>query len=581
MSLLWSLEQTTNLVQSCLEQPTSALLSSSLLFALVSLLTSLTLDRTADYGLRVWELLNESPSLSWHTVFGIFNQVATLYLPIQPSTLQQSTPQPANVITADQSALLCALLAVLTAALSSVEVQSLLLGSQGAQYKPLDRLFALLGCRVDTVLKSAVLDAINALCTGERHVCVEVWERMERAGMLTRDDGPVGAVGGVKSGGGLGVWYDVEEVESVQRRYMLTIAFSRLVLTLLSSAPLPSPSLSHYLTFLTHHLFLSLSDRQYERSIERWKLTEACLAIAALCIESATPAALTQPAEEADVGLSLVRDLLQGKELLVKLLETLSRAYQLLEAAASTAVAPLPSTTVEAGEHVSVLERGETEVVRYVEGSMVAVLRVLWDVMSGESEWMEMLKTEAGVKAAGGRLYSLSSLLFGHGQEALVIAHATAYVEGGGSVVGRVMSERERRRRREREEELEAWKGAAEEREEKEKRMADEGNGGRQRRRGGRGRLHPLLLHSAAPSPRHGLPLPSLPSASRLSPRTRHLSLVCLPPHLHPAAFARLTAGRSNTYTPGTHRSRATAARGSDARRARVGTAGLRARNER
>ena len=106
---------------------------------------------------------------------------------------------------------------------------------------------------------------------------------------------------------------------------------------------------------------------------------------------------------------------------------------------------------------------------------MVAVLRVLWDVMSGESEWMEMLKTEAGVKAAGGRLYSLSSLLFGHGQEALVIAHATAYVEGGGSVVGRVMSERERRRRREREEELEAWKGAAEEREEKEKRMADEG----------------------------------------------------------------------------------------------------------
>ena len=480
VSLLWSLDQTTNLIQSCLDQPPSALLSSPLLFALVSLLTSLTLDRTADYGLRVWEVLSESSSLSWHTVFGIFDQVARVYLPIQPTALQQPPSQPANVITAGESALLCALLSVLTAALSSVEVQSLLLGSQGAQYKPLDRLFALLGCRVDTVLKSAVLDSINALCTGERQVCVDVWERMERAGMLTRDDRVAGAagavaVGGSKGGGGVGIWYDVEEVESVQRRYMLTIAFSRLVLTLLSSAPLPSPSLSHYLTFLTHHLFLSLSDRQYERPIERWKLTEACLAIASLCIESATPTPIRQrDAPEAVVGLSLVRDLLQGKELLVKLLETLSRAYQLLEAAASTTVAPLPSTTVEAGEHVSVLERGETDVVRYVEGSMVAVLRVLWDVMSCESEWTELLKTEAGVKATGGRLYSLSSLLFGHSQEALVIAHATAYVEGGGSVVGRVMSERERRKRREREEELEAWKGAAEEREEKEKRMAED-----------------------------------------------------------------------------------------------------------
>ena len=526
VALLWSLDQTTNLIQSCLEQPTSALLLSPLLYALISLLTSLTLDRNADYGVRVWELLNESSSLSWHTVFGIFNQVATLYLPLPPTALQQTASQPVNVITADQSALLCALLSVLTAALSSVEVQSLLLGSQGAQYKPLDRLFALLGCRVDTVLKSAVLDAINALCTGERQVCLDVWERMERAGMLAREDGQAGTVGvgaavGANKSGGVGVWYDVEEVESVQRRYMLTIAFSRLVLTLLSCAPLPSPSLSHYLTFLTHHLFLSLSDRQYERPIERWKLTEACLAIATLCIESATPTPIRQrDGHEADVGFSLVRDLLQGKELLVKLLETLSRAYQLLEAAASTTVAPLPSTTVEAGEHVSVLERGETEVVRYVEGSMVAVLRVLWDVMSCESEWMEVLKTEAGVKAVGGRLYSISSLLFGHGQEALVIAHATAFVEGGGSVVGRVMSGRERRKHREREEELEAWKGAAEERAEKEKRMVEEGMVEERDREEDEGGYIPyyctlLLHHLASASPSR---LSNLLLASHLAP---------------------------------------------------------------
>ena len=268
VSLLWSLEQTTNLVQSCLEQPTSALLSSSLLFALVSLLTSLTLDRTADYGLRVWELLNESPSLSWHTVFGIFNQVATLYLPIQPSTLQQSTPQPANVITADQSALLCALLAVLTAALSSVEVQSLLLGSQGAQYKPLDRLFALLGCRVDTVLKSAVLDAINALCTGERHVCVEVWERMERAGMLTRDDGPVGAVGGVEErrrfgcvvrcgGGG-------ERAASLHAHHRLLSSRPHSALIRSSAVALSVP-LPHF----PHPSFVLIAERPTVRAVDR------------------------------------------------------------------------------------------------------------------------------------------------------------------------------------------------------------------------------------------------------------------------------------------------------------------------
>ena len=478
VSLLWSLEQTTGLIQSCLDQPSKALLFSPLLSPLVSLLTSLTLDRSADCGLRVWELLSDSQSLSWQVIFGIFGQVASAYLPLPPA-LQQTAAQPPNAISPIESALLCALLSLLTAALSSSEVQALLLGSQGAQYKPLDRLFALLGCRVDTVLKSATLDAINALCAGDRQLCVDVWDRMERAGMLSREDGAVGAVvmgatvvAASKTAGGVGVWYDVEEVESVQRRYMLTIAFSRLVLTLLSTTPLPSPSLTHYLTFLTHHLFLSLSDRQYERPIERWKLTEACLTVAALCIESAAPLQLRDGGHEVDVGLSLVRSLLQGKELLVKLLETLSRAYQLLEAAASATVQPLPSSAGEAGEHVSVLERGEKELVRYVEGSLVAVLRVMWSVMSGESEWMERLKLETGVRAAGGRLYSLSSLLFGHGQEVLVIAHATAYVEGGGSVVGRVMSERERRRRREREEELEAWKG---ERDEREKRMADEG----------------------------------------------------------------------------------------------------------
>ena len=186
----------------------------------------------------VWHIQSSRHTLPAH---------ATIYTSTDHT---HSQPMPSQPISPHCSVLYCLLL---TAALSSVEVQALLLGNQGAQYKPLDRLFALLGCRVDTVLKSAVLDAINALCTGDRQACIDVWERMERAGMLTRDDGLVGAVGvagaAAAIGSGVGVWYDVEEVESVQRRYMLTIAFSRLVLTLLSTTPLPPASLSHYLHF--------------------------------------------------------------------------------------------------------------------------------------------------------------------------------------------------------------------------------------------------------------------------------------------------------------------------------------------
>jgi hypothetical protein len=170
------------------------------------------------------------------------------------------------------------------------------------------------------------------------------------------------------------------------------------------------PAAAHYAGFVTHTLFLSLNDRQYIAPLERWKLTEAALAVMALVVGD--------DGGDSALGLQVAAELLAGKEALVKLLEVVSRAYQLLESEVQVDGAAADAALTGEG---SALERGE-EGLRAVEGSLSCGLQLLWALCRREDEWVERIRRE------GTRAYTLSALLFNHPQEVLVIAHATAHL---------------------------------------------------------------------------------------------------------------------------------------------------------
>ena len=405
--------------------PVTPLLASPLLPAYIALLSALTQDGEAGGGQeagenawKVFEILRGTELLSWRLMFFIFQQVIQLYLP--PSPPPAVPPPPPPPISPPESALLSSFLSLFTSVLASPAVQSAF-AAKSSEYRALDRLFALLGCRLDTPLKSHILDALTAFSHSAPVIASQVWERMDRAGVLPRGEGTV-----------QGLYYDVEEVESVQRRYPLTIAFSRLVLTLLCVGP-PPPSGVDYVRFVTSTLFLSLNDRQYTQPLERWKLTECSLACATLVLtldDTAGGGTGSDP-----LALSIAKELLAGKEALVKLLEVISRAYQLLEAEST----PPDTPHTEGG---SALERGE-EGLRAIEGSLSCGVRLLWELTRREEEWVERIRRD------GTRAYTLSSLLFNHPQEVLVIAHATAHLSlYPPSFATRTLAEREAERRR-------------------------------------------------------------------------------------------------------------------------------------
>ena len=396
VTALWAAPQVAELLDADLSDGSSSLLSSPLLPAYLSLLSSLTLEPSGVAALRVFELLRNTSAVSWSLIFGIFQQCINFYLP-HAATAAASPPSSASApsITARESSLLCSFLSLLTAVLFNPDVQLLLF--RHSDFRALDRLFALLGCRIDTQLKASIVDALSAFARSAPAIAMQVWERLDRAAVLPRDDtAAAGAAAGGGAGGSLqGLHYDLEEVESVQRRYPLTIAFARLVLTLLSSAPLPSASLSHYVAFVTQTLFLSLSDRQYAQPMERWKLTEACCAVMLVCVDGGAEADDAPGA--AGLGAGLVQQLMAGKEAMVKLLELLSRAYQLLEVEGATLGGGGEGRDGDGGWSAdgSMLERGE-EGMRAVEGSLATILRLLWEVLSREEDWLQRLGSLRG-----------------------------------------------------------------------------------------------------------------------------------------------------------------------------------------
>ena len=442
VALLWQVPEVVELLKQDLTQstagsPSASLLPSPLLPAYISLLSALTLDTSSsstssDYAWRVYSLLRSTSLLSWSQIFGIFHTVANVYLPQPHAASAVGSPANPPPIPPREASLLCSFLSLLASVLSSPDVAASL---TKPDFRTLDRLFALLGCRVDTTMKARTVDALTALVKSQPAMATQVWSRMDAAGVLPREGGGAGA----GAGGGGGLYYDLEEVESVQRRYPLTIAFARLILTLLFVAPLPSPTLSHYPHFVTHSLFLSLSDRQYLSPHERWKLTEASLALSSLLLNPPYP----QPPELTPLAAEVAQQLLAGKEVLVKLLEVISRTYQLLEMEGEAGGETAGIITEGLGGwdgSGGALERGE-EGLRAVEGSLAAALRVVWQVVEREDDWVDRLRSA--------RVYPLSSLLFSHPQEILVIAHATAHLSlYPPSFASRVLVKRDRESRR-------------------------------------------------------------------------------------------------------------------------------------
>eukprot|EP00808_Paulinella_micropora_P026176 g79291.t1 len=217
-----------------------------------------------------------------------------------------------------------------------------------SQKESLPLLFRMLGSPFSTGLKAHILDTISTLAEKQPAVAMEVWRLIEEAQVLpTKPSVPTRAVGtnNVRAPGGYsnyifnaprltyyqnenisnrrvgyellgkeqraaqsgqgqngnqgvqdnnseklqGILYDLEFVEQSQQSYPLTLAFSKLILTLICAPANPAhlgydyrdPGILPYLEFVFKHVFLKLlhSSREFRRPEEMWQLAEASLAI--------------------------------------------------------------------------------------------------------------------------------------------------------------------------------------------------------------------------------------------------------------------------------------------------------------
>jgi len=102
-----------------------------------------------------------------------------------------------------------------------------------------------------------------------------------------------------------GIVYDLEEIETGEKTFPLTLAFCELLLELLYATPIPSmlgsgyrtPGIQPYLDFLEKHVFLKMDDRSYTSSVQRWKIVRATLGIFCRLLDDFDPEMLSQSSD--------------------------------------------------------------------------------------------------------------------------------------------------------------------------------------------------------------------------------------------------------------------------------------------
>ncbi|KAH8101334.1 nucleoporin Nup186/Nup192/Nup205 [Cristinia sonorae] len=195
-----------------------------------------------------------------------------------------------------------------TVAIHSVPVRVTICGH--ARFRAVQNLVSLIPLGIPLELKGTIFDTLAAFCkpgagTAGLNICKSVWTMMERLEIINVRGSTTGSTAtSVK-----GVEVELEQVESAHKVYPATIAFVKLLGTLIhtpksvslqgalapeSIVTIPeglghsyrTPGITPYIHFVIDNVFTSISRREYLHPSDRWRMNDACLAFIERCLAS-------------------------------------------------------------------------------------------------------------------------------------------------------------------------------------------------------------------------------------------------------------------------------------------------------
>ncbi|THH28187.1 hypothetical protein EUX98_g6010 [Antrodiella citrinella] len=276
--------------------------------------------------------VSAGPAVSWYSMFGVLESWATAGSPLritppqnsfngfpgssQPESWQNhGVPQhqahaPPRLSLSQQDVLVAqAFLHLLsTVATHSTAVRTSIYGH--ARFRAIQTLVSLIPLSIPLELKGTLFDTLSAFCqpgagAGGLAICKSVWNLMEKLEIINVRGGTAGSiVASVK-----GVEVELEEVESAYKLYPATIAFVKLLSTLIHTPksiplqdaltsdsttsipeglghPYRTPGITPYVQFVVDNVFSSISRREYLQPSDRWRMNDACLSFVERCLAS-------------------------------------------------------------------------------------------------------------------------------------------------------------------------------------------------------------------------------------------------------------------------------------------------------
>ena len=196
-----------------------------------------------------------------------------------------------------------------TVATHSVAVRTSVCGH--ARFRAVSTLVSLIPLSIPLELKRTLFDTLSSFCqpgAGAQglNICKSVWSLMERLEIISVRGNAAGPTAAAVKG----VEVELEEVESAYKVYPATVAFIKLLSTLIHTPksislsdtlttsesittipeglgqPYRQPGISPYIHFVVDTVFLSISRREYFHPSDRWRMNDACLAFIERCLAS-------------------------------------------------------------------------------------------------------------------------------------------------------------------------------------------------------------------------------------------------------------------------------------------------------
>ena len=265
---------------------------------------------------------SSGPAVSWTAIFGLLEQWATAGAAQRPA--QQAGPgqigaantphvhRHQHQLTLSQQDVLLAqsFLRLLSAVVTySVAVRVTISGH--TRFRAIPTLVSLIPLSIPLELKGALLDTLACFClpgggNSGVEICRSIWTLMERLELINVRV-PPGTTGATLSSV-KGIEMELEEIESVHKLYPETIPFLKLLSTLIHTPrsipaydriadseplntipdalgqPYRAPGIGPYVAFVIDNVFSRISQREYLRPTDRWRMNDLCLCFVERCL---------------------------------------------------------------------------------------------------------------------------------------------------------------------------------------------------------------------------------------------------------------------------------------------------------